>query len=64
MRRLSENVNPASFKAVEDNLIAYAKTCHGLPVQEVRKRILSAAQSFAAGATQHDDMTLVVLRVT
>jgi serine phosphatase RsbU (regulator of sigma subunit) len=28
------------------------------------KRILTAAQAFAAGAPQHDDMTLVVLHVT
>jgi serine phosphatase RsbU (regulator of sigma subunit) len=28
------------------------------------RRILAAAQAFAAGAPQHDDMTLVVLRVS
>jgi serine phosphatase RsbU (regulator of sigma subunit) len=28
------------------------------------RRILAAAQSFAGGAPQHDDMTLVVFRVS
>jgi len=32
-------------------------------VVEGMGRILAAAQAFAAGAPQHDDMTLVVLRV-
>jgi sigma-B regulation protein RsbU (phosphoserine phosphatase) len=47
----------------EDRLIEFAKTCHGLPAFEVMTRILAAAEAFAAGASQHDDMTLVVLRV-
>jgi sigma-B regulation protein RsbU (phosphoserine phosphatase) len=40
-----------------------AKSCHGLPARDVMTRIFGAAESFAAGAPQHDDMTLVVLRV-
>jgi sigma-B regulation protein RsbU (phosphoserine phosphatase) len=47
----------------EERFIEFAKTCHGLPVLEGMRRILAAAQAFAAGASQHDDMTLVVLRV-
>ena len=35
----------------------------GLPASEVMTRILAAAQAFAEGAPQHDDMTLVVLRI-
>jgi len=31
---------------------------------EGMKRILTAAEAFAAGAPQHDDMTLVLLRIT
>jgi len=45
-------------------LIEVAKMCYGLPASEGLKRIFSAAQAFAAGASQHDDMTLVVLRVS
>jgi sigma-B regulation protein RsbU (phosphoserine phosphatase) len=48
----------------EEKLIELAKTCLELPVLEAMKRILAAAQTFAGGAPQHDDMTLVVLRVT
>jgi hypothetical protein len=36
----------------------------GLAAQEIMKRIFTAADTFVAGAKQHDDMTLVVLRVT
>jgi len=47
----------------EDRLIESAKACYGLPALEVMTRILDAAEAFAGGASQHDDMTLVVLRV-
>jgi len=48
----------------EDRLIEFARTCHGLPAHEAVSRILAAAEVFAGGASQHDDMTLVVLNVT
>ena len=48
----------------EERLIEVAKTCYGIPAVQGLQRILSAAQAFAAGASQHDDMTLVVLRVS
>jgi serine phosphatase RsbU (regulator of sigma subunit) len=47
----------------EDKMIEFAKTCHGLPAFEVMTRIRAASEAFAPGASQHDDMTLVVLRV-
>ena len=47
----------------EDRLIEFAKTCHGLPAFEVMTRIMAAAEAFAAGVSQHDDMTLAVLRI-
>ena len=46
----------------EERLIELAKTCHGLPALHAMRRILAAAQVFAEGAPQHDDMTLLVLR--
>ena len=61
---VSESMNPRDEEWGEERLIELAKTCLGLPALEVMKRILAAAQAFAAGASQHDDMTLVVLRVT
>jgi sigma-B regulation protein RsbU (phosphoserine phosphatase) len=60
---VSESMNVRYEEWGEDRLIELAKMCHGLPVLEGMRRILAAAQAFAAGASQHDDMTLVMLRV-
>ena len=60
---VSESMNARYEEWGEESLIELAKTCHGLPVLEGMRRILAAAQAFAAGAPQHDDMTLVLLRV-
>ena len=60
---VSESMNARYEEWGEERLIEFAKTCHGLPALEGMRRILAAAQAFAAGASQHDDMTLVVLRV-
>lgn len=60
---VSESMNARYEEWGEERLIELAKTCHGRPALEGMRRILAAAQAFAAGASQHDDMTLVVLRV-
>jgi sigma-B regulation protein RsbU (phosphoserine phosphatase) len=60
---VSESMNTRDEDWGEDRLIEFAKTCHGLTAFEAMTRILAAAEAFAAGASQHDDMTLVVLRV-
>jgi phosphoserine phosphatase RsbU/P len=60
---VSESMNARNEEWGEDELIELAKTCHGLPASEVMTRILAAAEAFAAGAPQHDDITLVVLCV-
>ena len=60
---VSESMNAHDEEWGEDRLIEFAKTCHGLPAFEAMTGILAAAEAFAAGASQHDDMTLVVLRV-
>jgi phosphoserine phosphatase RsbU/P len=60
---VSESMNVRNEEWGEDRLIEFAKTCHGLSAFDVMTRILAAAEAFAAGASQHDDMTLVVLRV-
>jgi sigma-B regulation protein RsbU (phosphoserine phosphatase) len=61
---VSESMNARYEEWGEERLIELAKTCHGLSALEVVRHILGAAQAFAAGSPQHDDMTLVVLRVT
>jgi sigma-B regulation protein RsbU (phosphoserine phosphatase) len=60
---ISESMNIRDEEWGEERLIQLAKTCHGLPAMEGTSRILAAALAFAGGAPQHDDMTLVVLRM-
>jgi phosphoserine phosphatase RsbU/P len=60
---VSESMNTRNEEWGEDSLIEFAKICHGLAAFEVMTRILAAAEAFAGGASQHDDMTLVVFRI-
>ena len=60
---VSESMNVRFEEWGEERMIELAKSFHALPAQEGLRRILGAAQAFAAGAAQHDDMTLVVLRI-
>lgn len=60
---VSESMNGRDEEWGETRLIKFAKTCYGLPAFEVMNRIFAAAEAFADGAAQHDDMTLVVLHV-
>jgi sigma-B regulation protein RsbU (phosphoserine phosphatase) len=60
---VSESMNARDEEWGEDRLIEFAKTCQGLPASEAITKILAAAEEFAAGASQHDDMTLVVMRI-
>jgi sigma-B regulation protein RsbU (phosphoserine phosphatase) len=59
----SEAMNPDLTEWGEERLIGSIVGCAGLPAQGVIARIMQAADAFAAGAPQSDDMTLVVLRV-
>jgi phosphoserine phosphatase RsbU/P len=47
----------------EDRMIAAAQACRALPAQQMIERLMAAADAFTAGAPQHDDMTLVVVKV-
>jgi sigma-B regulation protein RsbU (phosphoserine phosphatase) len=60
---ISESMDAQDEEWGEERLIACAKTCYGFTVQKALDRLMSEAVAFAAGAPQHDDMTLVVLRV-
>ena len=63
---VSEAMNAGDEEWGEDCLNETARACaeSSLPAAETVKRILSAADTFVNGAKQHDDMTIVVLRVT
>jgi sigma-B regulation protein RsbU (phosphoserine phosphatase) len=47
----------------EDALIAAARSCLSAPSAEIKQVIMERADAFAAGAPQHDDMTLVIAQV-
>jgi sigma-B regulation protein RsbU (phosphoserine phosphatase) len=48
----------------EERLIETIRAADGLPAGDTVRHILTAVDTFAAGAEQYDDMTLVVLRAT
>jgi len=60
---ISEAENPAEEEWGEDALIGAARSCEDLAPLEIIQRIMDAADAFASGAPQHDDMTLVIGRV-
>jgi phosphoserine phosphatase RsbU/P len=59
---ISEAMNNSDEEWGEERLIETVKVCAGLSPSETIARIMQAADTFVAGAKQHDDMTLVVLR--
>ena len=60
---ISEAMNAADDEWGEEELAQAARASLGRPAAETIARIMEAADRFAAGAPQHDDMTLVVMRV-
>jgi serine phosphatase RsbU (regulator of sigma subunit)/dihydrofolate reductase len=60
---ISEAMNAAEDEWGEDRMIAVAQAHADLNAAELLQRLFRAADGFAAGAPQHDDMTLVVLRI-
>jgi serine phosphatase RsbU (regulator of sigma subunit) len=55
-------MNPDLTEWGEDRLIESIAACNGVPARDVITRIMQAADAFASGAPQSDDMTLVILR--
>src|SRR5215469_10176977 len=60
---ISEAMNAAQDEWGEDRMIAEAQAHADLNAAELLHRLFRAADSFAAGAPQHDDMTLLVMRL-
>ncbi len=62
---ISEAMNPDDDEWGEERLAETILACAraGLPATTTMHRILSAADTFASGAKQHDDMTITVFRV-
>ncbi|MBB5331100.1 SpoIIE family protein phosphatase [Tunturiibacter gelidoferens] len=60
---ISEAMNVSEDEWGEDRMIAEAQAHADLNAEELLQHLFRAADAFAAGATQHDDMTIVVLRL-
>jgi len=60
---VGEAMNGADEEWGEEPMMKTIESCDGLPAPEIMQRVFAAADAFVAGAKQHDDMTLVVLRV-
>ena len=58
----SEAMNPNLEERGEERLIHAISSCNGLPLKDSIAKIMQAADAFASGAPQSDDMTLVILR--
>jgi serine phosphatase RsbU (regulator of sigma subunit)/dihydrofolate reductase len=61
---ISEAMNAADEEWGEDRMIVEAQAHADLNAADLLQRLFCAADAFAAGAPQHDDMTLVVLRIS
>ena len=59
---ISECMNSGDEEWGEDRLIDTLQDCDGLGPSEIIARVMEAAEAFAAGAPQFDDMTLLALR--
>jgi phosphoserine phosphatase RsbU/P len=58
----SEAMSPKLQEWGEQRLLQAVQSCDGLTAKDVISKIQQAADTFASGAPQSDDMTLVVLR--
>jgi phosphoserine phosphatase RsbU/P len=58
----SEAMNRRLEEWGENRLISAIAACNALPAKDPIARIMPAADAFASGAPQSDDMTLVILR--
>lgn len=60
---ISECMNPRDEEWGEDRLLAVLRGGRDLAARDLVARIMTEADLFAAGAKQHDDMTLIVMKV-
>ena len=60
---ISEAMNPAEEEWSEEQMIEAIKAQFDLPAAEMLPYLVKCADDFASGAKQHDDMTLIIVRV-
>jgi serine phosphatase RsbU (regulator of sigma subunit) len=61
---ISEAMNGAEDEWGEDRMVAEAQAHADLNAANLLQRLFCAADEFAAGALQHDDMALIVLQIS
>ena len=61
---ISEAMNPAEEEWGEDSLLEELKQLGELNSKDILERIVAGADKFADGAKQHDDMTMIVVKVS
>jgi sigma-B regulation protein RsbU (phosphoserine phosphatase) len=59
---VTEAMNPDSEEFTDDRLLACAEKHRGQAPQQVLDALLADVQAFCAGATQSDDVTVVMVR--
>ncbi len=60
---ISEAMNPQEDEWSEDAMLEELKKVHEKPAVEILPYIVACADEFASGAKQHDDMTMIVVKV-
>ena len=60
---ISEAMDSTEEEWGEDRLMEAVKACRNRPASEMIECLIRDADAFAAGAPQHDDMTLLVVKV-
>ncbi len=60
---ISEAMNPQEEEWSEDEMLEKLKTVADKSAAEILPFIVACADEFAAGAKQHDDMTMIVVKV-
>ena len=59
---VTEALNPAGEEFTDDRLIASIQTHREKPLAQLVDTVLGDVRAFCAGATQSDDITLVMVR--
>jgi phosphoserine phosphatase RsbU/P len=59
---ISEAMNAADEEWGEERLMEAARSNRAIPARTLIDRLMTSADTFVAGAMQHDDMTLLVVR--
>jgi len=60
---ISEAMNPAEEEWGEEDMCEQLKACYDCSAEDILHFIVERADEFASGAKQHDDMTMIVIKV-